>query len=98
VVEIRPINPENLAKIRLLWPTNLKREPDKEMNVVRSHHVTEHAEAIALFGFKNPLEITAAISCEFQKEFLFMTPMRNVPDMPWDVMSVCSWHHIYPFL
>jgi hypothetical protein len=72
--------------------------PDKEMNVVRSHRVTEHAETIALFGFKNPLEITAAISGEFQKEFLFMTPMRNVPDMPWYVMSVCPWHHIGPFL
>ena len=72
--------------------------PDKEMHVVGSHRITEHAETVALFGFKYPLEIAAAISGEFQKEFLFMTPMSNMPDMAWYIMSVRPWHCICPFL
>jgi len=60
--------------------------------VVGSHSITEHADTIALLGFKYPLEIAAAISGEFQEEFFFMTPMRNVPDIPWYVMSIRPWH------
>jgi hypothetical protein len=40
--------------------------PDNKMDMVGSHYVTEHAETIALFGFKYPLEIASAISVEFQ--------------------------------
>jgi hypothetical protein len=72
--------------------------PDEEMNMVGSYRITEHAETVPLFCFKYPLEIAAAISGEFQEKFLFMTPMRNVPDMPWDIMSVRPWHSMAPFL
>jgi hypothetical protein len=72
--------------------------PDQEVDVVGSHRITEHAETIALFGFKNPLEIAATISGKFEEEFLFMTPMRNMPDMPWYIMSVRPCHSIRPFL
>ncbi len=34
--------------------------------IVGSHRITEHAEAITLFGFKYPPEMSAAISDEFQ--------------------------------
>jgi hypothetical protein len=49
------------------------------MEMVGSHRIAEHPETVSLFGFKLPLNIAAAISGEFQKEFLFMTPMRNLP-------------------
>jgi len=72
--------------------------PDEEMDMVGSYRMTEHAETVALFCFKYPLEIAAAIPGEFQEEFLLMTPMSNVPDMPWDIISVRPWHSIVPFL
>jgi hypothetical protein len=72
--------------------------PDKEMDMVGSYRITEHAETEAFFCFKYPLQIAAAISGEFQEKFLLMTPMRNVPDMPWNIMSVRPRHSIGPFL
>ena len=41
--------------------------------------ITEHAETLKPFSFKYPLEVAAAISCEFQKEFLFMAPVGDLP-------------------
>ncbi len=66
--------------------------------MVGSHRITEHAETIALFGLKYPMEVSAAISGEFQEEFLFMTPMRYVPDIPRYVMSIRTCRSIGPFL
>jgi hypothetical protein len=65
------------------------------MNVIGGHRVIEYAKAIALPGFKQPLEITATVSGKFQKKFFLVTPMSNMPDIALDVMPTCPWHLVF---
>ena len=65
------------------------------MDMIAGYRIAEHAKTVALFGFKYPPEVAAAVSSELQKVFLFMTPMHNVPDIPGYVMPVrpCHFYH-----
>ena len=38
---------------------------DKEVDVVGGHHIVEYAQAEALLGLEEPLEIPAAVSVKF---------------------------------
>ena len=42
-----------------VWPC----VSDEQVNVITCHHVIEHAQSEALFGFEKPVEITAPITC-----------------------------------
>jgi hypothetical protein len=68
------------------------------VNVVGGHHVIEHTQAITLLCLEKPLEITAAVPGKLEQEFLFVAPVRNMPDITRYVMPICPRHLIGPFL
>lgn len=43
-------------------------------------------------GFVYPVTPALSVLVKSQKKFLLMTPMSNVPDAAWTIVSVCSWH------
>jgi hypothetical protein len=45
---------------------------------------------------EQPVQPSLSLSCEFEKELLLMTRMRNVPNSPWDMMPIGSWHGFLP--
>ena len=51
----------------------------QKLDMVRTHHVVNHTQSITLHGLEKPPEITAPVPSEFQKKFLFVTPMGNLP-------------------
>jgi len=71
---------------------------DQEVNVVRGHHVVEHAQAVTFLCLEKPLEITAAVPGKLEQEFLFVAAMRNMPNTSRNVMSICPRHIIESFL
>jgi hypothetical protein len=47
---------------------------------------------MALSGFEEPLQPSAPVPAKLQQEFFLMAPMGDMPNMPGNVMPVCSWH------
>jgi len=44
------------------------------------------------FSFEKPLGPTMAIFAEFQQKLPFMASVRKMPDMPRNIMTICSCH------
>ena len=51
------------------------------MDMIRRHHVVEHAQAKSLLGFEEPLPPAPVIAGELQEEVPLMTAVREVPDV-----------------
>ena len=69
--------------------------PDQEVYMVGRDREVENLEAITPPSLKKPLEVSAPISGEFQKEFPLVTTVGNMPDISGNVMSVCSGHTLF---
>jgi len=66
----------------------------QEVDVVGSNHKIKHLQAKTLFCLKEPVIPTAPIPGKFQKKFLLVTAMGNMPYLPMNVISVCSRHSL----
>ena len=64
--------------------------------MVGSNRVVENVEPIALLRLEQPLQPALTVSRELEKKRLLMATVRNVPDLPWDVMTVGACHVVFP--
>jgi hypothetical protein len=65
---------------------------DQQMDVVGGHYIVENSQPKTLLGFKKSEKPPYSVPGEFQKKFLFVAPMGNVPHLSRNMMSVCSRH------
>ncbi len=54
--------------------------------------VVQNAEPKTFLGFKQPIPPLLFILVKFQKEFSLMASMGDVPDIPWNVVSIRTGH------
>ena len=64
----------------------------EQMDVVRSGHVVEDPQSVALFGFKEPAYPGSAVSPEFEKKFSLVAAVGNVPRVSGQEESFGSGH------
>jgi hypothetical protein len=64
--------------------------------VVGSDSVVEYIQPIALLLLEQPLKPPLPVLPELKKELLLMATVSNVPDLPWDMMTVGSRHLVFP--
>jgi hypothetical protein len=64
----------------------------EQMDVVRSGHVVEDPQTIALFGFKQPIHPGPAIPRESEKKFFLVAPVRDVPRASGEKVPIGSGH------
>src|SRR5687768_7382997 len=62
------------------------------MTVVRCHNVVKHAQTKAPLSFKEPMQVTAAITCKLEQKFSLMTAVSDVPDVSGYKMTVSTRH------
>jgi hypothetical protein len=66
------------------------------VDVIGSDGVVENIQPIALLRLEQPLNPSLPVPRKLEKKLLLMAPVRNVPDLPWDVMTVGSRHLVAP--
>lgn len=62
------------------------------MNVIRSNRVIEDNKTISIFNFKEPMKPSPPVFGELEQKISLMAPMRDVPYLPWDIVSICPCH------
>jgi len=62
------------------------------MDMVRGDHEIQHLQTISLFRFEQPMLPPLPVSTKSEQKFLFMAAMGNMPDLPWNIISIRSWH------
>ena len=60
--------------------------------MVGCNHVIQDRQAVALFGYIEPLKPSSAVLGIFQEKFPFMTPMGDMPDVSRNIVSFRSRH------
>jgi hypothetical protein len=70
--------------------------PDDKMDMIGCDCIIEHAQSKSLPRFKKPPKPTSSVSAKFQKKFLFVTTVGDMPYIAGYVMPACSWHGLYP--
>jgi hypothetical protein len=63
---------------------------NKQVNVVGRDRVIQNNQLEAPFRFKQPIRPTFFIFRKLEQELSLMTPMRDVPDISGDKMSICA--------
>ena len=63
---------------------------------IGGHGIVENVQPVTLLRIEQPLKPTFPIPHEFEKEFLLMATMGDVPDLSGNVMTVGSCHPILP--
>ena len=68
--------------------------------MIRGDHVIENDQPVAFFCLIQPLPPGLTVFAKLEQEFPFMTPMRQVPHLPGEIMPFCSRHllnhHFWP--
>jgi len=59
-------------------------------DVIGGHQELQYTEAITLLRLQKPVEVTAAVPGKLEKEFFLVTPVNDIPDIGWYVVSVRS--------
>ena len=67
-----------------------------EMNRVGGHHVVEHAEPEALFGLKEPAQLTPSILCELEEEGFLVAKVSKAPNVTGHEVAVGAGHRLSP--
>jgi hypothetical protein len=62
------------------------------MNVVASDHVIQDLQSVSFFRLIEPLEPSVPVFGKPEQKFPFVTPVRDVPDVPVKIMSFGSGH------
>lgn len=65
---------------------------DQHMDMVGGHHVVQNSQPKAFLGFEEPAKPAPTVPGKFQKKFLFVATVSNVPHLPRNMMSICSCH------
>ena len=60
--------------------------------MVRGNHIIKDAQSVAFFRFEEPTYPGSAVTSEFEKKFLFMTPVCNVPGVSGQEVPLGSGH------
>ncbi len=63
----------------------------QEVHVVGSDRIVLDCNSKPLSGLIQPVNVTLTITGKLQKEFLFMAAVRQMPYVPWYVMSISPW-------
>jgi hypothetical protein len=61
---------------------------DRQMDVIRSHHVIQHTQAKPFSGLKKPIDPSLTITSKLQEKLPLVTTMRQVPDLSSQIMPV----------
>jgi hypothetical protein len=65
---------------------------DQEVYMIESGGIVENDSPKPLPGLEKPVEPNLPVLDEFQREFLLVTTVGNVPNMTWNVIPATSWH------
>ena len=52
----------------------------------------EHQYPIAHFRFAQPMPLPLPVATRSARKFLFIAAVDDMPDLPWDILSIRSWH------
>ncbi len=64
----------------------------QKVHMVGSDRIIQYCNSKPLSGLIQPVNVTLAITGKLQKELLFMAAVRQMPYVPWFVMSICPRH------
>lgn len=79
-------------QLQALWDDIRPVIDHQQMDMIGGDHVVEYTQAKAFLGFKEPGMPAPPVPGEFQKKFLFVATVGNMPHLPRNMMSVCSRH------
>jgi hypothetical protein len=79
-------------KLQTLW--NHLRGPisHQQMNMIGGDGIVKYWQTIAFLRFKQPIEPSLPVTGKFEKKLPFVTPVGNVPDLTWNMMTIGSGH------
>ena len=64
----------------------------QKVDMIGSDRIVQDCNSKPLSGLIQPVDVTLTITGKLQKEFLFMAAVRQMPYVPWYVMSTSPWH------
>jgi hypothetical protein len=64
----------------------------QDMDMIRSDRKIEDWDFIPVASLIQPFHPEIAVDGMVQKKLTVMTPVRNMPDSPWNKKSYWSWH------
>jgi hypothetical protein len=69
---------------------------NQQVDMIRSRHKVQNYQPIPLLRFEKPLHPSPTIFLKPEQKLSFMASVRNVPNLPGDVMSFRSRHRLFP--
>ncbi len=64
----------------------------QKVDMIGSDRIIQDCNSKPLSGLIQPVNVTLTITSKLQKELLLMATVRQMPYVPWYVMSICPRH------
>lgn len=71
--------------------------PDEQVHVIRGNDIVQYRKAVSFARFKEPVNPAFAIPAKLEQKFSLVATMRDVPDVAWQYVPVCSCHSPLPY-
>ena len=69
---------------------------NKQVDMIGRDGIVENIQPVALLRLEQPMSPSFAVPRKLEQKLLLMTPVCDVPNLSWDVMTISSRHLLCP--